>query len=204
MSSVILGAGPRWREAMSNLPKPGRLANVRNVFAALLLLLAGPALAQDENDAAPAERLAPIHRHSILVSDLERSLTLYRDILGLSVSRVTETPADSYSYRFFNIEPGAMRRFAYLDGAAGHRNVLGLGEVPGIELNLPDSPRSVAYVQTVADVEGVKAEVEALGLETIPPVEFMSREAGKPGMEFGIIDFDGHLILVYGLLRPES
>ena len=73
-----------------------------------------------------------------------------------------------------------------------------------IDLNLPESPRAVAYVQTVADVEGVKAQVEAMGLETIPPVEFMSREAGRPGMEFGIIDFDGHLILVYGLLRSTE
>ncbi|MEE4174293.1 MAG: VOC family protein [Xanthomonadales bacterium] len=153
-------------------------------------------------DAAEVERLAPLHRTSLLVADLERSLTLYRDILGLEVGRVSDTPPDSYSYRFFNIEPGAMKRFAYLSGEDGYANVLGLGEVPGIELNLPESPRSAAYVQTVADVEGVREQVEALGLETIPPVEFMSREAGKPGMEFGIIDFDGHLILVYGLLRP--
>ncbi len=160
-----------------------------------------------QNDPAPEadpgiERLAPLHRTSLLVADLERSLTLYRDVLGLEVGRVSDTPPDSYSYRFFNIEPGAMKRFAYLSGEDGYTNVLGLGEVPGIELNLPESPRSAAYVQTVADVEGVKEQVEALGLETIPPVEFMSREAGKPGMEFGIIDFDGHLILVYGLLRP--
>lgn len=153
---------------------------------------------------APAERLAPVYRHSILVADLERALTLYRDVLGLTVSRVTDTPADSYSYRFFNIEPGAMKRFAYLDGDGGHSNVLGLGEVPGIALGLPDSPRAVAFVQTVADVEGVKARVEAMGLETIEPVEFMSRESGRPGMEFGIIDFDGHLILVYGLLRDDE
>ena len=32
----------------------------------------------------------------------------------------------------------------------------------------------------------------------------MSREANRPGMEFGIIDFDGHLVLVYGLLRPDA
>lgn len=187
---------------MTDSSPPSRLTNVVAVLFGFFLA-AGTAFAQENDDEAPLERLAPIHRHSMLVSDLERSLTLYRDVLGLTVSRVTETPADSYSYRFFNIEPGAMKRFAYLDGEAGHRNVLGLGEVPGIELKLPDSPRSVAYVQTVADVEGVKAQVEALGLETIPPVEFMSREAGKPGMEFGIIDFDGHLILVYGLLRPD-
>ena len=169
------------------------------------LLFSAGSSAQNEpasDDATSVERLAPLHRTSLLVADLERSLTLYQDILGLELGRVSDTPADSYSYRFFNIEPGAMKRFAYLSGEDGYANVLGLGEVPGIELNLPESPRSAAYVQTVADVEGVKEQVEALGLETIPPVEFMSREAGKPGMEFGIIDFDGHLILVYGLLRP--
>ena len=151
----------------------------------------------------PRERLAPLYRHSILVSDLDRALTLYRDVLGLSLGRVSETPADSYSYRFFNIEPGAMKRFAYLSGEDGHENVLGIGEVPGIDLALPTAPRASAYVQTVADVEGIREQVEAMGLETIEPVEFMSREAGKPGIEFGIIDFDGHLILVYGLLRDK-
>ena len=173
------------------------------LWAALMLNPSASAQSESASAAdAEAERLAPLHRTSLLVADLERSLTLYRDVLGLEVGRVSDTPPDSYSYRFFNIEPGAMKRFAYLSGEDGYANVLGLGEVPGIELNLPESPRSSAYVQTVADVDGVKEQVEALGLETIPPVEFMSREAGKPGMEFGIIDFDGHLILVYGLLRP--
>lgn len=176
---------------------------LRSLPLTLLLTLTASALTAHADGHESVERLAPLYRHSMLVADLERSLTLYRDVLGLELGRVTETPPDSYSYRFFNIEPGAMKRFAYLNGEDGHENVVGLGEVPGIELNLPDSPRSVAYVQTVADVEGVKEEVEAMGLTTIPPVEFMSREAGKPGMEFGIIDFDGHLILVYGLLRGD-
>lgn len=165
-----------------------------------LTLLATAPLPAD--DPAP-ERLAPIYRHSMLVADLDRSLTLYRDILGLELGRVSETSPDSYSYRFFNIEPGAMKRFAYLHGEDGRQNVLGIGEVPGLERGPADGPRTVAYVQTVADVEGVKEQVEALGLETVPPVEFMSREAGRPGMEFGVIDFDGHLILVYGLLRER-
>ncbi len=153
---------------------------------------------------ANAQRLAPLYRHSILVSDLERSLTLYRDILGLELSRVSETGPDSYSYVFFNIEPGAMKRFAYLSGGQGYTDVLGIGEVPGIELNLPNSPRAVAWVQTVADVEGVMEQVEALGLELIPPTEFMSREAGRPGLEAGVIDFDGHLLLFYGLKREAQ
>ncbi|MCC5861670.1 MAG: VOC family protein [Gammaproteobacteria bacterium] len=149
---------------------------------------------------ATSNDLAPIYRQSILVSDLERALTLYRDVLGLELSRVSETAPDSYSYVFFDIEPGAMRRFAYLDGE-DRREILGLGEVP----NLPDTdytpPRRVAWVQTVPDVEAVIERVQALGLELIPPREFMSREAGRPGLEAGVIDFDGHLILFYGLKR---
>lgn len=151
-----------------------------------------------------AQRLAPLYRHSILVSDLERSLTLYRDILGLELSRISETGPDSYSYVFFNIEPGAMKRFAYLNGGPGYTDVLGIGEVPGIKLNLPDSPRAVAWVQTVADVEGVIEQVQALGLTLVPPTEFMSREAGRPGLEAGVIDFDGHLLLFYGLKRESQ
>ncbi|MEM1262000.1 MAG: VOC family protein [Pseudomonadota bacterium] len=149
------------------------------------------------------ERLAPVHRHSILVSDLDRSLTLYRDILGMTLSRVSDTSSDSYSYVFFNIEPGAMKRFAYLNGEGGQRDVLGLAEVPGFSRNDPDGLRAVAWVQTVEDVEGALSEAANLGLQVIPPIEFMSREAGKPGLEGGIIDFDGHLILIYGLTRAS-
>ena len=80
--------------------------------------------------------------------------------------------------------------------------VCGLGEVPGLDLQLSGRPRSVAWVQTVADVEGVMEQVQAMGFELIEPYEFMSREAGKPGIETGIVDWDGHLVMFYGLKRP--
>ena len=169
-------------------------------IAFLAACLQGPVLAQE----LPADRLAPLYRHSILVSELERSLTLYRDVLGLEVSRINETSADSYSYVFFDIEPGSMKRFAYLDGDDGRKNVLGIGEVPGLDTKLPKRPRSVAWVQTVADVEGVMEQVEALGLELVPPLEFLSREAGKPGIETGVVDWDGHLVMFYGLKREAA
>ncbi len=149
-----------------------------------------------------SDGLAPVYRQSLLVSDLERSLTLYRDILGLALGRVSQTGPESYSYVFFDLEPGAMRRFAYLDGE-GRREILGLGEVPALARTDYTPPRRVAWVQTVTDVESVIEQVQALGLELIPPREFMSREAGRPGLEAGVIDFDGHLILFYGLKRVE-
>jgi len=180
-----------------------RIRPVRLLIGVVLAVCALGNIRADhhEESQAPIERLAPIYRHSMLVTDLDRSLTLYRDILGMTVSRVSETPPDSYSYQFFAIPKGSMKRFAYLNGEGGQKEVLGLGEVPGVDLGLPATPRTMAWVQTVEDVEGVLEKVEALGLEILPSVEFMSREAGKPGIEAGFLDFDGHLILVYGLTR---
>jgi catechol 2,3-dioxygenase-like lactoylglutathione lyase family enzyme len=172
-----------------------------------LLLPALATAAEPEPQAAgqaAVERLAPLYRQSMLVSDLDRSLTLYRDILGMKVSSIKETPADSYSYVFFNIAPGAMKRWAYFDGDDGREHILGMGEVPGIDLGLPESPRAVAWVQTVEDVEGAMEKVKALGLQLIAPVEFMSREAGKTGIETGVVDFDGHLVMFYGLKRSVN
>ena len=47
-------------------------------------------------------------------------------------------------------------------------------------------------------------KVRELGLEMVPPLEFMSREAGRPGLETGVIDWDGHLVMFYGLKRAPK
>ena len=156
---------------------------MRTIYILATACLATAMTATCGAEEPPVDRLDPVYRHSILVSDLDRSLTLYRDALGLELGRVSETSADSYSYVFFDIPPGSMKRFAYLSGEGDANNVLGIGEVPGIDLGLPEKPRSAAFVVTVADIEDVMEKVEALGLELIPPYEFMSREAGKPGID---------------------
>lgn len=173
-----------------------------HIAAPLTMLLL--ALAAAAEDAAAPERLAPIYRHTILVSDLDRALTLYRDVLGMKVSRISESSPDSYASVFFNLPPGAQKRFAYLDGAGDHARVLGIGEVPGVTFAAPAGHRSSAFVQTVADIEAVMAGVEALGLELLPPKEFVSRESGTVGIETGTVDFDGHLVMFYGLKKTGN
>ncbi len=173
----------------------------KRFFVSCLVLLA--TIAAHAQDSAPAERLAPVYRHTILVTDLERSLTLYRDVLGMKVSKINQSGEDSYSAVFFNMPRGSQKRFAYLSGEDGRENILGLAEVPGLELPRADGIRTAAWVQTVADVEGVMEQVQAMGLELVEPIEFVSRETGTPGLEAGVIDFDGHLIMFYGLKRPE-
>ncbi len=177
----------------------------RIILTSILTVLLTACVSQnttpDKSDAVL--RLAPLYRNTLLVSDLERSLTLYQDALGMKLGTVKDTKPDSYSYVFFNLPEGAMKRFAYLNGDGNYKNALGLGEVPGLSKPESDSPRTIAWVQTVADVEGVMEKVQALGLELIPPLEFISRETGTPGIETGVVDFDGHLIMFYGLKRVE-
>ncbi len=147
--------------------------------------------------AQSAERSA-VYRHTVLVSDLERSLKLYRDVLGLVPGRVSSIADDAYANVFFNIPVGSMRRFAYLDGADGQPGVLGLGEVHGVTLPAPVGPRLVAWVQPVADPEAVLQAAKALGLEIVPPLTRVDPESGRTHIQAGIVDFDGHLVMVYG------
>lgn len=176
---------------------------MRNFLIVIIALIAY-GCANTTTQSSPYQRLAPTYRQSILVSDIERSLALYRDVLGLTVSKINPVDADSYSSVFFNIPQGAMTRFAYLDGEDGRKNVLGLGEVTGVTLTAPAGPRSVAFVQTVADIESVIRQVEALGLTVLPPTEFISQETGDRAIETGVVDFDGHLIMFYGTIRSAE
>ena len=47
-------------------------------------------------------------RANFLVTDLERSLSFYCDILGMSVNFQKDSQADSYSYEVFEIERSAL------------------------------------------------------------------------------------------------
>jgi catechol 2,3-dioxygenase-like lactoylglutathione lyase family enzyme len=53
-------------------------------------------------------------RANFLVSDLDRALILYRDILGMRLDHVEESEDDSYSYDVFEIDKKIQIKFALL------------------------------------------------------------------------------------------
>ena len=53
-----------------------------------------------------------LKRPCLLVADLDRSLTLYRDCLGFRLDYVGEADADSYLYKVFQLPAEAKMRFA--------------------------------------------------------------------------------------------
>jgi len=139
-------------------------------------------------------------RPNLVVADLERSLTIYRDILGFEAAGISESSSESFSYPVFNFPAEARLRSTYL-GEPGETRIFGLTEVKGIDLSaLPNAPHGAAHVIGVTSLTDKIEKVRGLGLKTSA-----SKTAG--GAEFQFIeqaftDYDGHLIVLYEVL-PE-
>ena len=136
-----------------------------------------------------------LQRANNVVSDLDRALILYRDILGLAVEFMHESEADSYSYPVFEIDRSAKLRFCVLSTATQPR-VLALTEVTGIDLPEVPMPRRSAIVLHVPDIDRVLAECSKAGFHTYPEEHLVTNE-GRTGREIGIVDDDGNLVVIY-------
>lgn len=133
-------------------------------------------------------------RVTLVVADIERSLTIYRDILGFTINSIKASEEDSYSYPVFKIPKEAKISFATLDSPTQERT-LGLTEVRGVELPKPKGIIMNASVIKVPDLSLVIKKIQALGLETTEP-ETDSNDHFT-FLEQAFIDFDGHLIVLY-------
>jgi len=157
-------------------------------------LLVGPLSAADEPYTG-----ANFKRVTLVVADIERSLEIYRDILGFQLDGVMDSSESSYSYPVFKIDQEAKVRFATLSAGPEQVRTMALTEVTGMELPKPGRPFMTASVIRVDDIEGAFEKLKALGLETVPP-----KIAERPGefkfVEQAFVDFDGHLIVLYQLL----
>jgi catechol 2,3-dioxygenase-like lactoylglutathione lyase family enzyme len=134
-------------------------------------------------------------RANVVVHDLERALEVYRDVLGLEIAFVRNSPPSSYSYVVFGIPREAQLRFCVLSTATQPR-VLALTEVRSIEVPQPPVPRRSAVVIEHADLEGVVARLAARGLEVFPQEHLVTGD-GRAGTETGFLDDDGNLVVLY-------
>ena len=136
-----------------------------------------------------------LKRPCLLVSDLEKALTLYRDTLGFRLDFVGAADDDSYLYTVFKIPSQGRLTFAALSTAHEPRG-LALTEVKGVELPQPQHPYRSAIVIQVDDLAATIRDIQTLGLEIMPSRSFTA----PPDMLFteqGFYDFDGHLIVLY-------
>ena len=136
-------------------------------------------------------------RSTLVVADIERSLSIYRDILGFTVNYIKESSDDSYSYPVFNIPKHAKIKFGALDSPDQQRT-LGFTEVKGVTLDKPKSIFMSACVIQVEGLESVMEKIIALGLKHTE-IETDTTSDGKTFKEQSFVDFDGHLIVIYEL-----
>ena len=178
-------------------------------LAALLLASCGQP-ANSGTDAAPSvpapataapatDHVMPhIKRPNLVVADIERALTIYRDILGLTAGEVGESSAESFSYPVFNIPAEAKLRSVALS-EPGEARVLALTEVTGIDLpSPPAAPHLSATVIGITDLAAKFEQIAALGLKVTGTK--IDEGADFTFIEQAFVDYDGHLIVCYEVL----
>ena len=139
-------------------------------------------------------------RTNLVVADMERSLRVYRDILGFTVDYQKDSAADSYSYPVFEFPREAKMRFATLNSPTQERT-LAITEVTGITLPPTPRPHLSATVLNCINMDEVLGKIRALGLKIVPEQALPGPDGTPKGRETAFVDPDGHLIVLYKLLN---
>lgn len=158
-----------------------------------LLLAAGAA----RSETAPAAPEVALKRVNLLVRDMQRSLAIYRDVLGFRVFQCSESSPQSFSYPVFRIPAQAKLLFCTLDSSTEVR-ALALTQVTGVELPAHPPLHLSAPVIRVQQLDEVLAKLKAAGLEVVGPRRSKTAE-GHEFTELAFTDPDGHLIVLYQL-----
>jgi len=143
----------------------------------------------------PANKKLFVKRPALVVADLDRSLTLYRDALGFKLMFVKNSDGASYSYTAFGFDPSSVLRFAVF-ATEEQENCLALLEVKAGPLPAVTAPASHAIVINCDDLDATLKRVAALGLTILPEGELLT-QAGDRGREVAVRDWDGHLVVLY-------
>ena len=138
-------------------------------------------------------------RANYVVSDLDRALTFYRDVLGLSVTFVKDSDEASYSYEVFGLPPDPLR-FCVLS-AGEQANVMALTEAPG--MTPTEAPRRAGVVFETPEIASIVEQSRALGLTVFSEDHLVTKD-GREGVEYGILDFDGNLVVVYLITKAAG
>jgi catechol 2,3-dioxygenase-like lactoylglutathione lyase family enzyme len=148
----------------------------------------------------PQRTLPYFQRAALVVSDIDKSLLIYRDILGFSLEYLGIDTPDSYGYEVFKIDNSIQTRFATLSSVQQQRT-LALIEVPNIKIYESNQTRISAVVIQVKSVEKTRQKLIENKIETLRIVKHDAPNQGLARQEMGFYDFDGHLVVIYEILN---
>jgi catechol 2,3-dioxygenase-like lactoylglutathione lyase family enzyme len=134
-----------------------------------------------------------VHRTHLLVSDIERALTIYRDIIGLKVNFLVDSL--DVTYDMFDLDRSAKCRTTFLSEGKGVFGSIAMTEAKGV--TFPARPKPYGSCVIIELKEGRLAEIvpriKALGLDASPPMELDN----PPRTDWSFTDFDGHRIVLF-------
>ncbi len=163
-------------------------------FTLVALLSTAPAIA--------AESIA-LKRVPIVVSNMENSLKLYRDILQLTVESDKMMKSDPHDEKVFNVPKGGMTRSVKFNLGPDQIRAVGLFEVKGYKGKDPNAPYDHGIVFRVTRIDEIRAQAKAAGIRIIDFVELTTSD-GQKGHELSMLDPDGHLVLAYQVDAPKN
>lgn len=175
------------------------------LFTIMLLALSSCAVVQTAAPKSKAVAAGPVSvwngplfkRMTIMVSNLDRTVRLWRDILGFEVVINAPSGADSYSYPVFNIAPGTAIRYAMVSAGPDQQRIFAFAELKGQAVQVPQNPRvAAAVINANGRLAEIIAKVGAEGMKVVPAVVLRSATQGI-GIEQAFVDWDGHLIVLY-------
>ena len=172
------------------------MANRRFILITLIAGLLPLACAVGQEPGVPGgERLSPMLRATVFVTDLEESLKLYRDILGLKprVERVLEGPRAD---QILGTE-GAKVRLVILQSGDTLSGNVGLFTYDDEQSPPPSRTEvrtgDVAFIFITSDIQGIYEQVQAAGYPIVSPpmVLFPRPDSETQDLEMLFFDRDG-------------
>jgi catechol 2,3-dioxygenase-like lactoylglutathione lyase family enzyme len=136
-----------------------------------------------------------VHRSNILVADMERALSVYRDILGLQVNFLLD--ALDVAPEMFGLPHGTKMRMAFLSEGKGAFGSLAISEAPGIERPPAQAPFPFCIIIEVREgrLTGMLEQLRAQGLDVGNAYEL----AQPDRTDVTFTDYDGHRITLFEL-----
>jgi len=153
--------------------------------------------------AAQAAEPIVLKRVPIVVSDMDKSLKLYRDILGLTVESDNMMKPDAHDERVFNVGPGGLNRSVKFNLGPEQIRAVGLFEVKGYKGKDPKAPHDHGIVFRVTRIDEIHAQAKAAGIRIVDFVDLTTND-GQKGRELTMLDPDGHLVLTYQIDAPKK
>jgi catechol 2,3-dioxygenase-like lactoylglutathione lyase family enzyme len=172
----------------------------RFLAAVLGLVLCAGAWAETAADYSGAY----FKRQLYVVSDMDRALTLWRDVLGLQPGEITVSGENSYSREVFNVPQGVRMRFVTLSAGPAQVRTLALLEVPKEQLAAKSGVRTTAAViDARGRLDAIVAKAKEMGLTVFSRRDLPSQTQGQ-GVEQGFLDWDGNVIVLYQFPIPAA